>query len=71
MCVGTSQADLIVAERVIVTVIGEGGIDGASVAQCRNDLKAACRVTGLINSFGNSTLEVRQVSVISEEGIEH
>ena len=71
VCVGTSQADLIVEERVIISVGNGAGIDGTKVDQCRNDMKAACLVAGLIFDFGYSRMEVRQVGVISEEGVEH
>jgi len=40
VCVGTSQADLIVEEKVIVAVTVDDGIDAASIAQCQHDLKA-------------------------------
>lgn len=70
VCVGTSQADLIVERRVIVAVTIGDGIDAADIAQCRNDLKAACLVTGLIIGFGYSRIEARKVSVVSEEGDE-
>jgi len=71
VCVGTSKADLIVEERIIVAVSDSNCIDEADIAQCRNDMKAACLVTGLLVSFGKSSIEVRKVGVDSEEGAEH
>ena len=71
VCVGTSQADLIVEERVIVAVTTGDGIDAASIAQCRSDLKAACLVSGLVIGFGCSRILLRELRVTSEEGAEH
>jgi len=69
--VGNSKADLIVEERVIVDVTVEDGINAASIAQCRNDLKAARLVSGLIISFEYSRIEVKRVCEIAEESAEH
>jgi GxxExxY protein len=52
VCVGHSKADMIVEERVVVDVTVGDGINAASIAHCRNDLKAARLVSGLIISFG-------------------
>ena len=71
VCVGTSQADLIIEERVLVSVGIEDRIDSDSIAKCRNDMKASCLVSGLMIGFRYGWMEVRQVGVISEEGIEH
>jgi len=69
--IGTSQADLIVEEKVIVAVTLGEGIDAASITRCQSDLKAACLVSGLMISFGNARIEARRVGAISEEGVEH
>ena len=69
--VGNSKADLIVDERVIVDVTVENGINAASIARCRNDLKAARLVLGLIISFEYSRIEVKRVCEIAKESAEH
>ena len=62
MIVGENNADLVVADQVIVELKVVAALSDVYVPQCRNDLRATGKPVCLLINFGRAKIEIRRVT---------